>query len=266
MQGSAWTVEGLDLVPRAEVDEKMEPLLALVEGKLPAFFYCSSALDVHRALEIARDNGFLARTTLVLGPACYKAADVIAEAGVPVVLIGSHIYTERDPITGEETETFVPGEFANKGVRFALSAIGANALSLGNHAALSVGHGLTRDQALDAVTTTPAEILGLGDRVGTIEAGRDANVVLFSGDPLSITSFVEHVVLEGTQVYDRSQDVRMKHILEGTAPPGTAAAGSEEGEVHVHEDEHGEEEEEEEEPDPGEEPDEEEEEEEGEDH
>ena len=253
MQGSAWTVEDLDLVPRAEVDEKLAPLLDLVEGKLPAFFYCSSALDVHRALEIARDNGFLARTTLVLGPACYKAADVVAEAGVPAVLIGPLIYTERDPITGEETDTFVPGEFADMGVRFALSATSASALSLGNHAALSIGHGLTREQALDAVTTTPAEILGLGDRIGTIEAGRDGNVVLFSGDPLSITSFVEYVVLEGAQVYDRSQDVRMKHILEGIAPAGTAAAGAEEGEVHVHEDEHGEEEQEEEDPDPGEE-------------
>jgi len=256
MQGSAWTVDGLELVPRAEVDEKLEPLLELVEGKLPAFFTCESALDVHRALEIARDNGFLARTTLVLTPACYKAADVIAEAGVPAVLIGSLVYTERDPITGEETETFVPGEYAEKGVRFALSATGVSALSLGNHAALSVGYGLTREQALEAVTTTPAEILGLGDRLGTLEPGHDGNVVLFSGDPLSITSFVERVVLDGREVYDRSKDVRMKHILEGIAPPGTAAAGAEEGEVHVHEDEHAEEEAEGEEPDPGEERDE----------
>ena len=262
MQGSAWTVEGLDTIPRAEIDEKLEPLLGLVEGQTPAFFYCSSPMDVHRALEIARDNGFLARTTLVLGSSCWKAADVIAEAGVPVVLSSTLIHTERDPITGEETETFVPGVFAENGVRFALSSTNASTQSLWFQAAMSIGYGLTREQALDAVTTTPAEILGLGDRVGSLEVGRDGNVLLFSGDPLSVTSFVERVVIEGEEVYDRSKDVRMKHLLEGIAPPGTAAAGSEEGEVHVHEDEHAEKEEEGEEPDPGEEEDEDEEEEE----
>jgi imidazolonepropionase-like amidohydrolase len=251
MSGAAWTVEDFELVPRAEVDEKQEPLLRLVEGQVPAFFVCYRPMDVHRALEIARDNGFLARTTLVLGSSCWKAADVIAEAGVPVVLSSTLIHTERDPITGDEVDTFVPGVFQKKGVRFALSSSNSSTQSLWYQAAMAVGHGLTRDEALDAVTTTPAEILGLGKRVGTLEKGKDGNVLLFSGDPLSITSFVEHVVIEGQAVYDRSKDIRMKHLLEGVTPPGTAAAGLEEGEVHVHEDEHGDQEEVEEEPDPG---------------
>ena len=253
MSGAAWTVDNFELVPRAEVDEKQEPLLRLVEGKLPAFFICYRPMDVHRALEIARDNGFLAHTTLVLGSSCWKAADAIAEAGVPVVLSSTLIHTERDPITGDEVDTFVPGVFQEKGVRYALSSSNPSTQSLWYQAAMSVGHGLTRDQALDAVTSTPAEVLGLGNRVGTLEKGKDGNVLLFSGDPLSVTSFVEHVILEGQAVYDRSKDIRMKHLLEGVTPPGTAAAGLEEGEVHVHEDEHGEAEEVEEEPDPGEE-------------
>jgi imidazolonepropionase-like amidohydrolase len=258
MSGAAWTVEGLDLVPRAEVDEKQAPLLRLVEGQVPAFFICYRPMDVHRALEIARDNGFLARTTLVLGASCWKAADVIAEAGVPVVLSSSLIHTERDPITGEETDTFVPGVFQAKGVRYALSSSNSSTESLWYQAAMSVGHGLTRDQALDAVTTTPAEILGLGKRVGTLEKGKDGNVLLFAGDPLSVTSFVEHVVIEGRPVYDRSKDVRMKHLLEGVVPPGTAAADIVHDEGHVICCENlGEEGEEPEQPDPGEEEDEE---------
>lgn len=222
MEGSAWKVEGLETVPRGEIDEKLEPLLHLVEGRMPAFFYCGAPMDVHRALEIARDNGFLARTTLVLDEDCWKAADMIAEAGVPVVLDGDLVHVERDPITGEETETFVPGVLRDAGVRFALSSQNASTRSLWYQAATAMGLGLTREQAIDATTRVPAEILGLGNRVGALEVGRDANVVLYSGDPLSITSFVEHVVIEGEHVYDRSTDVRMKHLLQGEQPPGTA--------------------------------------------
>jgi len=235
MEGSAWTVADLELVSRAEIDEKLEPLLRLVEGKLPAFVHCARPGEVHHALQVARDNGFLARTTLVLSPACWKAAAVVAEAGVPVVLEGPLTSTEVDPLTGEETETFVPGVFRDAGVRFALAA--SSDEGLWYQAALAVGLGLTREEALAAVTTVPAEILGLGKRVGKLAPGADGNVVLFSGDPLSVTSFAEYVILEGELVYDRSEDVRMKHLLEGVQPPGTAAAAELDQEVHVHEDE-----------------------------
>jgi imidazolonepropionase-like amidohydrolase len=255
MEGSAWKVEGLELVPRGEIDEKQEPLLRLVEGKLPAFIYCAEPIDVHRALEIARDNGFLARTTLVCSSNCWKAADVIAEAGVPVVLEGRLVDRERDPITGDEIETFVPGVLRDKGVRFALSSENSTTQSLWYQAAQSVGLGLTRAEALAAVTTTPAEILGLGQRLGSLEVGKDGNVVLFSGDPLSVSSFVERVVLEGELVYDKREDIRMRQLLEGQTPPGTTANALEGEGVHEHAEEGGEpdepeEPEEPEEPDP----------------
>jgi imidazolonepropionase-like amidohydrolase len=223
MEGSAWKVEGLERVPRGEIDEKQEPLLALVEGRMPAFVHCGRPSDVRLALEVARENGFLARTTLVVSPECWKAADEIAEAGVPIVIEGGLVHTERDPFTGKEIETFVPKVFQERGVRFALSASNSTSESLWYQAALATGLGLTREQALAAVTTVPAEILGLGKRVGSLEPGKDGNVLLFSGDPLSVSSWVERVILEGVEVYDRSKDVRMKHLLEGVTPPGTAA-------------------------------------------
>lgn len=226
MAGSAWKVEGLELVPRGELDEKQEPLLALVEGKLPAFIHCVRPMDVLRALEIARDNGFLARTTLVCNTLCWKAVDAIAEAGVPVVLEGPLVQIERDPIDGREIETFVPRVFADKKVRFALSSSNTTTESLWFQAATSVGLGLSRENALKAVTTTPAEILGLQKRLGSLEVGKDGNVLLFSGDPLSVSSFVEHVIVEGAHVYDRSKDIRVKALLDGKLPPGTAAAAS----------------------------------------
>jgi imidazolonepropionase-like amidohydrolase len=210
MEGSAtWKVKGLETIPRGEIDDKQEPLLRLVEGKIPAFFYCDSAASVPLALEVARDNGFLAQTTLVLDGDSWKAADLIAEAGVPVILSRDLVHVERDPVTGKEKETFVPGVFRKKNVRFALQSLNPQAQGLWYQAAVCVSHGVDRKEALDAVTRTSADILHLGDRVGSLEAGKDGNVLLLTGDPLSVTTNVQYVVLDGNLVYDRSKDVRV---------------------------------------------------------
>ena len=68
-------------------------------------------------------------------------------------------------------------------------------------------------------------MLGLEGRVGVLATGAAGNVVLHSGDPLSITSFVEYVVIDGRLVYDRSKDVRTKHLLQGVQPENTEASG-----------------------------------------
>jgi len=221
MGGSAWKVEGLELVPRWEIDEKQAPLLALVEGRMPAFVYCGAPMDVRVAIEIARDNGFLARTTLVLDESCWKAADEIKAAGVPVVLSPQLLHIERDPVSGDEIETFVPGVFHEKGVEFALRSANASTQSLWYQAARCVGYGLDRQVAIEAVTKTPARMLGLEDRVGSLQKGMDGNVLLFSGDPLSVTSFCEQVFIEGEHRYDRSKDVRAQHLTTGAQPENT---------------------------------------------
>jgi imidazolonepropionase-like amidohydrolase len=226
MEGAAWKVAGLELVPRGEIDEKQAPLLALVEGKLPAFIYCGRPMDVATAISVARDNGFLAKATLVISPACYKAAASIAAAKVPVILEGAAVYVEADPLTGEEKEVFVPGELKKAGVKFALSSANPTSESLWFQAAQCIGRGMTRAEAVAAITTVPAELLGLGKQVGTLEVGKLGTVVLYNGDPLSVASSVQRVVIEGKDVYDRSKDTRAKHLLGGVAPANTQAMGA----------------------------------------
>jgi imidazolonepropionase-like amidohydrolase len=226
LEGDAtWKVPGLETIPRGEIDEKQEPLLRLVEGKIPAFIYCDSGVAVQLALEVARTNGFLANTVLVLDGDSWKAADLIAEAGVPVILSPMLMYVERDPVTGKEIETFVPGVFKKKNVRFALQSLNTTAQSLWYQAALCVGYGIDRQTALDAVTKTSADILHLGKRLGSLEVGKDGNVLLLSGDPLSVTTTVNYVVLQGQVVYDRSKDVRTKHLIEGVEQQNAAPGG-----------------------------------------
>ncbi len=222
MGGTAWKVEGLELVPRGEIDEKQEPLLDVVEGRYDVFFECGSARDVPLAIEIARDNGFLENTVLVVGGDCWKAADEIAKAGLSVIHQGPLTHTERDPMTGEETETFALGVYEEKGIPYALSSQSTSTNALWFQAAMATGLGVDRQKALDAVTTVPAEMIGLADRVGSLEPGKDGNVVLFTGDPLSVTSWVQYVVVDGEKVYDRAEDLRNKHLIEGQEPRGGA--------------------------------------------
>lgn len=238
MTSSAWKVEGLEAIPRGALDERYAPLLELLEGRYTAFFHCGDPLDVAHALEVARAQGLLAKTVLVIEEDCWKAADLIAEAGVPVVLEGALVDVQRDPVTGAEIETFAPAVLQQKGVRFALSSEDPNTRAPAYQAALAIGRGLDRAVALDAVTRVPAEILGLGNEVGSLEKGKLGNVLLFSGDPLSVTSWIEHVVLEGRPVYERAKDVRNRHLLEGVQPAGTAPPSvGEAGEDPEHKDE-----------------------------
>jgi len=159
----------------------------------------------------------------VLGPDAWRAADAIAKSGRPVVLDADLVHRERDPITLKEVETAVPPIFAKKNVKFALQSSGSSLSQryLNAQAATAVRLGVDRDTALKAITLWPAEILGLGDRLGAIAKGRDANLLILSGDPLATTTFVDTVILDGFVQYERSKDERLKHLLEVAAKPGS---------------------------------------------
>ena len=221
LQCSAWDVEGMKLVPRWEIDEKQAPLLSLVEGKIPAFIYCSTAMDIRVAIEIAEANGFLHKTTLVVSGDCDRAADLIAERGVPVILTGSLTRSELDEETDEVEDLFLPEVYDEAGVRFALRSNNSTTQSLAYQAARCVAHGMSREDAMRAISVTPAEILGVAKRVGSLGVGMDGNVVLYTGDPFSVKGVVQHVIIEGEMVYDRATDVRVRHLEQGEAPDNT---------------------------------------------
>ncbi len=207
---------GRALIRDEDIPDKDRNLLLLTRGKLPAFIYCGRAMDVPRAIKIAKDNGFFERCVLVLGSECYKAVDVLKEAGRPVVLDAELIHRETDPITGKEIETFVPGVMDEAGVTFALQRRSGTSLGeryLWYQAARCVREGISRAAALEAITLRPAQMLGLGDRFGTLEPGKDASILVLSGDPLDSQTWVEKVIIEGVPVYDKAEDIRLKKLF-----------------------------------------------------
>jgi imidazolonepropionase-like amidohydrolase len=226
---------GRDLVRAEDVDDQHRNLLRLCGGQvrvaggpgpklfqpLGAFVYCGNAMDIALAVRLAKDHAFFDRTVLVLGGECHKAVAELKQAARPVVLPGDLTYRATDPLTGEVHETFVPKKIFDAGLLFALVPGPDDSYAermLNYQAAQCVRYGVPRDEALRAITLNPAKMLGLDGRLGSIEPGKDAHLVVFSGDPLDFSSVVEQVFIDGIPAYDRAKDVRLQRLLS----PGTS--------------------------------------------
>jgi len=207
---------GKELLRPEDYDDAHRNLFKLTRGELGAFIYCDTASDVARAVSVARENGFFDRSVLVLGPDCFKALDEIKAAARPIVLAADLIHRERDPVSGKITETFVPKVFADAGVPFSLLPDPDASLAeryLNYQAARCVRNGISRKTALESITLNPAKAVGIGDRVGSLEVGKLADIVVFSGDPLDFNTWVDFVYIKGIRAYDRAADVRLKQLL-----------------------------------------------------
>ena len=84
-------------------------------------------------------------------------------------------------------------------------------------AATAVKYGESVDEALKSITLRPAEILGIADFVGSIEPGKDADLVILSGDPLKLNTWVEKTIVGGKVVYEREKDTKLRKLLEPKA-------------------------------------------------
>ncbi len=133
-----------------------------------------------------------------------------------MVLDAQLTHRERDPITGELRETFVPKVYADAGVPFSLLPSPDTSLAeryMNYQAARCVREGIDRATALKAITLNPARAVGLGDRAGSLEIGKTANIVVLSGDPLDFNAWVDLVYIDGIKAYDRSEDVRLEELF-----------------------------------------------------
>ncbi len=224
------------LIRDQDCDDQHRQLFQLTQGRLAAWIYCGSATDVAPAIQIAKDNGFLDQTVFVLGTDAYRAVHELKACGRPVVLSAELMHQERDPITGELRETFVPQVIHAAGLLFALQPNDGGSLGeqyLGYQAARCVRHGMPRQAALEAITLNPARLLGVADQLGSLEVGKAAYIVVMSGDPLDFNSWVEKAYIRGILAYDRHLDVRLEKLLglerkqaEATGASGRTATGS----------------------------------------
>jgi imidazolonepropionase-like amidohydrolase len=185
--------------PTHSRDLKLEALASVLRREIPWRQHCHRADDIATALRLAGEFGY----DLVIdhGTEGYLIADKIAAAGVPVVT--GPLITARSKVELRNRTMANPGLLAAAGVTVAIATdhpvVPVHLLIL--QAALAVREGLDRDTALRAVTITPARIMRVADRIGSLAPGKDADVVIWSGDPFDVMSRVEAAYIGGREVY-----------------------------------------------------------------
>jgi imidazolonepropionase-like amidohydrolase len=201
-----------------QANEGLKVLQSLLKGEIPAYIYCETAMDVGQAIRLIDD--YKIKPILVLGQDCYKAASLIGERKLTVILDPTLVFWETDPQTRTDKQIVIPKLMVEAQVPFVFQIDSSGTRqTLGSgflwyQAATSVKYGLPREQALRAVTLTAAELLGVDSFVGSIEPGKDADLVILSGDPLSAATWVERTFVAGEEVYNRSEDRKLKQLLE----------------------------------------------------
>jgi imidazolonepropionase-like amidohydrolase len=182
--------------PLAATAEDLEALQPVLRGELPMFIIANRRSDIESALRLARE--FKLRIGVYGGVEAWQVAPALAAAGVPVIL---------EPLTDVPTFDALGARLDNAtllreaGVSVvAAQSDAAHFRDLRQAAGNQVRNGMSWDDALRTVTLAPAQAALVEDRYGSLEAGKVANVVVWSGDPLELSSRVEHLFIRGKAV------------------------------------------------------------------
>lgn len=177
----------------------LEILGKVLSGELPWCQHAHRADDIATAIRLSEEFGY--RLILNHGTEGHLIADVIAEKQIPVII--GPLFTARSKVELRNRGLRNPGILARAGVDLAITTDHpvVPIHFLVHQATLAVKEGLDSDVALRSITTNPARIMGLDDRVGSLRPGLDGDVVIWSGDPLDVMSRALHVYVQGREVY-----------------------------------------------------------------
>jgi len=218
--------------PAPPHDVQAEALLPYARKEKPVLFRADRKAEILAALDLAEKLDV--RAILVGCTEGWKVADKIAEKNVPVV-VGPVLTTPGEATDPYDAPYRNAAVLHEAGVTFAFqSADSSNARNLPFHAGTAVAFGLPREIALEAMTIRPARIFGVDDRIGSLEKGKVADLIVCSGDPLEVTSQVVHAFIAGrpidlanrhTELYDRySHRLPAGPDAEPAARPASPAA------------------------------------------
>ncbi len=180
-------------------DLRLEALGRVLRREIPWRQHCHRADDIATAMRIADEFGY----DLVIdhGTEAHLLADLIAARGIPVII--GPLMTSRSKVELRNRSLANPGLLAKAGVTISITTDHpvVPIHFLVHQATLSVKHGLDRETALRALTINPARVAGIDARLGSIEVGKDGDLVVWSGDPLDMFSRVERALINGTEIY-----------------------------------------------------------------
>jgi len=186
-------------LPRPDVNVVLEALVPYVRGLQPVIFRADLEAEIRGAIKFAEEMKL--KPIILGGDDASKVASLLKQKDVPVILTGI-----LQLPNGEDDPYDVLYENAAKlqqaGVRFCISSgdPGAEARNLPLYAGMAAAYGLSKADALKAVTLYPAQIMNVADRLGSIEAGKMANLVVTDGDLLEIRTHIRYLFIDGREV------------------------------------------------------------------
>ncbi len=193
-------------------DLKLDPLVEVLEGKRYVHAHCYREDEILMLLRVAKEFGFRVQTLQHVLEG-YKVADEIAAAGT-----GASTFSDwwAYKVEAYEAIPYNAALLTRRGVVVSVNSDdAAEATHLNQEAAKSMRYGgLTHDEAVKMVTINPAIQLGIENRVGSIEAGKDADLVIYNHDPMSAYAVVQKTLIDGRVYFDRDKDLAGRVALE----------------------------------------------------
>lgn len=206
--------------PFASSRKDLEAMIPVIRGQMPLLVAVDRAADIDAVLSLAREY----RLRLILANASegWLVADRIAAAGVPVLTGAMNNIPRTFAALAQRQEN--AALLRRAGVTVGLIGNGGgdeesfNVRNIKYEAGNAVAYGMSWDDALRAVTTVPAQIFGVGDRLGALRPGMDADVVVWSGDPFEFSTRAEHVIVRGVErnTFNRQEQLTERYK---TLPP-----------------------------------------------
>ena len=180
----------------------LEAMIPVVQGRLPLLVAVDKASDIDATLALGREYGL--KLIIGGGAEAWMIAGKLAAAHVPVLTGAMNNIPSSFATLGQRQENAALLNAAGVPIALIGNAGGGdeeafNVRNIKQEAGNSVAYGLAWENALKAVTLWPAQIFGVADRVGSLESGREANVVVWSGDPFEFTTRAEHVWVRGVE-------------------------------------------------------------------
>jgi len=202
-----------EFAERHPTDLRWEAMKPVFDGTLPVLVTANNILQIQAALAWAEREDL--RLIIVGGADAWMVTQELKERDVPVIVTGTHRLPSRR-WEDYDTPFALPAKLYEAGVKFCISSTsswggGAQASNTRNmpyDAATAAAYGLPVDEALKAVTLYPARILGVDDRVGSLEVGKDATLIVTDGDPLETPTLVSQMYIEGRKI-----DLTSRHTM-----------------------------------------------------
>lgn len=185
--------------PRKDIDSRLEAMAGVLSGDQPVVVEADELRQIQDAVTWAEEEGL--RLIILGGRDSHYVANHLVEKEIPVIITSVLDAPDRD-WEGYDDQYSLPAKLHEAGVNFAIDG-GSSApytFRLANEAGAAAAFGLGIDEALRAVTLSPAQILGIDNRVGSLQTGKDATLLITSGNPLEYSSRIEQAYIEGRKI------------------------------------------------------------------